>query len=182
MVRETRSAPTFPHDVQRQLWDIRRESTILSGFKFKEELEERLIQGLSVEEATAAVAEAEADLEAWKKLPRGRKRARNRRRPPLTMNTPTVVADPPTTAKRIKKSTNLFPNLNPKERARTRSPRVSPPANVPNRRTGRTLPTPNPRTTMMTNVGKPVVAIKNESGDAPLESKPVVNLRRNCSR
>ena len=66
MVMGTRNAPTFPHDVQKQLWDIRRESTVLSGFKFKEELEERLIQSLSVEEATAAVAEAEKELEAWK--------------------------------------------------------------------------------------------------------------------
>src|SRR5271154_4007831 len=73
MVMGTRNAPTFPHDVQKQLWDIRRESTMLSGFKFKEELEERLIQGLSVEEATAAVAEAEADLEAWKKASQRKK-------------------------------------------------------------------------------------------------------------
>ena len=81
MVMGTRNAPTFPHDVQKQLWDIRRESTMLSGFKFKEELEERLIQGLSVEEATAAVAEAEADLEAWKKASQRKKKGKTPEKP-----------------------------------------------------------------------------------------------------
>lgn len=40
---------------------------MLSGFRFKEELEERLIAGLSVDEATSEVAEAEKDLADFKK-------------------------------------------------------------------------------------------------------------------
>ena len=81
MVMGTHNAPTFPFDVQKQLWDIRREYSMLSCFKLKEELEERLIQGLSVEDATAAVAEAEADLAAFKKDAEAKKRRKKGKKP-----------------------------------------------------------------------------------------------------
>src|ERR1700689_1657606 len=82
MVMGTRSAPEFSYDVQRQLWGIRREHARLTGFRFKEGLEERLIASLSVEEATAEVAEAEAELEAWKKASEKRKTKGKKTAPP----------------------------------------------------------------------------------------------------
>src|SRR5271154_808022 len=55
--------------------------SIRSGFKFFLEREEKLIQGLSVEEATAAVAEAEADLEAGKKASHRKKKGKKQAPP-----------------------------------------------------------------------------------------------------
>ncbi|TMC14352.1 MAG: hypothetical protein E6J34_23745 [Chloroflexi bacterium] len=74
MVVETRNAPTFSYDVQKQLWDIRREYAILSGFYFSEAIEEKAIESLSVEDATAAVAEAELKLATFKKKDEAKKK------------------------------------------------------------------------------------------------------------
>jgi hypothetical protein len=93
MVMGTRSAPEFSYDVQRQLWDIRREHATLTGFKFKEGLEERLIASLSVEEATAEVAEAEAELEAWKRASEKRKTKGKKTAPPSSDKPDTGTGD-----------------------------------------------------------------------------------------
>jgi hypothetical protein len=54
---------------------------MLSGFKFKDELEEKFIQGRSVEETTAAVAEADADLEAGKNASHRKKKGKKQAPP-----------------------------------------------------------------------------------------------------
>ena len=78
MVVETRNAPTFSYDVQKQLWDIRREYAILSGFYFSEAIEEKAIDSLSVEDATAAVAEAELKMAAFKKKVEAKKKRKGK--------------------------------------------------------------------------------------------------------
>ena len=77
---ELRNTPDFPHDAQKRLWVTRRELARLSGFPFKETIEQGFIRTLSVEDAIVAVAEAEADLTdfktaAVKKSRRGKKPA-----------------------------------------------------------------------------------------------------------
>lgn len=81
MVVETRNAPTFSHDVQKQLWDIRREHARLSGFYFSEAMEQGFIEALSVEDATAAVVEAESKLVAFKKKVEAKKKKRKGKQP-----------------------------------------------------------------------------------------------------
>ena len=62
----TRKMPEFPEEVQKELWDIRREYCMLSGFKFFEAVEESLIRNLSMEDAAKTVPETKEALEAFR--------------------------------------------------------------------------------------------------------------------
>ena len=74
----TRKMPEFPEEVQKELWDIRREYCMLSGFKFFEAVEESLIRNLSMEDAAKTVAETKEALEAFRasQKKKGRKPAK----------------------------------------------------------------------------------------------------------
>ena len=74
----TRKMPEFPEEVQKELWDIRREYCMLSGFKFFEAVEESLIRNLSMEDAAKTVAEMKEALEAFRasQKKKGRKPAK----------------------------------------------------------------------------------------------------------
>jgi hypothetical protein len=149
---------------------------MLSGFKFKEELEERLIQSLSVEEATAAVAEAGADLEAWKASQRkkGKRPARPTSEEPIDGGEGTSGGGD--------KDQTEDPELEPepedegKDKTSLDNPSGVEPAATP-----RILTTPTTATTV-TSVGEPVVATGSEFVDVPRVLKLADNRRRNCSR
>src|SRR5271154_6683598 len=66
MVMATRNQPTFALDAQKQLWDVRREHALLTGFEFNESTEERFIANLSEADAVEQLAKAEATLAAFK--------------------------------------------------------------------------------------------------------------------
>jgi hypothetical protein len=88
MVMGTHSAPEFFYNIQKQLWDIRCEHAMLTGFKFKEGLEERLITSLFVEEATAEVAEAEVELRAWKAKASEKRKTKGKKTAPPSSDKP----------------------------------------------------------------------------------------------
>ena len=67
MVMSTRSTPTFTYESQTNLWSLRKQLSMLTGFPLDDNEEEALIMSLSSETATERVASTTAQLEAFKK-------------------------------------------------------------------------------------------------------------------
>jgi hypothetical protein len=86
MSKTQTNEPEFQYQAQTKLWRTRREYAILTGFRFNEELEERLAKSLSVENAAAAAVEAEVDLTAFKKDADKRKRKTKGKTSPSSTN------------------------------------------------------------------------------------------------
>jgi hypothetical protein len=66
MSKTRTNEPEFQYKAQTKLWRARREQAMLTGFRFKEALEERGIRTLTSDEAAEAAADALEALDAWK--------------------------------------------------------------------------------------------------------------------
>ena len=67
MVIDTRSAPEFPHDSQKELYAIRREFALTVKFPYDPEYEQTYIGTMTAERASEVLAKTAEKLEAYKK-------------------------------------------------------------------------------------------------------------------
>ena len=67
MVIDTRSAPEFPHDCQRELYNIRREFALMVKFPYDAEYEQQYVGAMTAERASEALARTTGELKAYKR-------------------------------------------------------------------------------------------------------------------
>jgi hypothetical protein len=66
MVIDTRSAPDFPHDSQKELYNVRREFALTVKFPYDPEYEQTYIGTMTAERASEVLAKTTGELKAYK--------------------------------------------------------------------------------------------------------------------